>query len=1156
MSHLHLGTAANGAGAKGLGGSAAGPATSILGQSFALPGFTLSSGTDWLRGEDQARFNLTAGSFSVLNALDGISLFQGSGSSSGAFGGFSAGGTGLVLDDASASAGSLRFALAVPDPEILAELRLDAASMSNGQAVELSGFGAVNLRLGDAAPGGALVLGGDPLTTDVNATVLESSAIYIDARGLGALGGLSAELGMAGGGGGSALVYGSVVGDHVSFSASESGDLLLGSLGGGDDVWVGAGQGTERVVGGSGGDRLEAAGGDDLLFGDQGLGEPANLVRTVTGEGAAELLSTGAASSARVELGFVGSEAGYRNLVGWYTVDADGSVRTGRAVWDEDRAGALAGGSGGLVTAANLAFDMTPEEASNLNFFCVPDGLNMAGVTGLQEGAGSDGILRTNGLTGRTAGIAIEVRVGAFGQGQVWIDLDGNGSAETLLQGRMSNQISSVDMNGAAAGGFLDNNNADGTGDNFSGFFSETGLNPHTGDYTANVGSAGRQFVNTGAGAYNPTGIATKDTTWGQIGFEDLYGGVNGNKYDRDYDDSVVQVKVSAILGSGTGNDTLVGGFGSDRLYGDGDAAAALATGGADTLIGDAGGALAAIGGSNREADWVSPILALIQASGSWSGVVVPGETGDWAKLAAPQDWAVPGVSGIGLRSGPGFNGETPTNPEINPGPADQLTFLLTQGATQVEVDLAVFFGREGERGEVDLLDEGGAILTTLAFTAAGSVSWDGGPFLGVLLGGGDSYDGVNPGRSTLVIETLGSELIHGLSFRAVDQNANPTDNPSDYLIEGLRVGLQEGDDLLVGGLGADRMQADGDLGASSFGSSAVVRLGYDGSASSSAETVLADWLTDGAAYGIALRASLDEGATWQTVDGMGDLGAGSSWFTSAADPDVYTNDFPIDAVGLGVADPAAPVRNTRPQPGNAEVNDSPGALGDVIEVSFGVELDSVTVDFALLYAREGQSWPDGPGEQVHLQLIGSAGQVLGEVSPARSEVPSGAFGPTNPGFGRVTFDAARLETVAGGQAVYGLRMVGLDDSPTFEGNANDGLLRGLSVGFRTVEALGGDTLDLSNQAGSYAVDASADQIVWNHGLVAGSRGDGLDVVYGFDPGRDVLRFGELGVQSLRSVLFEGRASTLVTDSLAAEGTGVILAGIERADLTLGVDVL
>jgi hypothetical protein len=292
-----------------------------------------------------------------------------------------------------------------------------------------------------------------------------------------------------------------------------------------------------------------------------------------------------------VELRWIGGEAGYRNLVGYYYTDADTGERLGRVLFDEDTAGRNGATS---VTVAGL----DPSEAASLQLFTIPNGGNINNLidgTG-QAGQSNDGLLggrdRLIDGAGQDAGFAIHIVETAVGNGvggsggsigQVVL-AEGAGSlaAGSVLRGQHSNGSDSV--MGADAS-------------KFSAFFSDNALNPFDRDYAANYGTAGTAWRDSGTGftsaggATPQVGTLHEDRAWGQVGMEDLYIG-NGarspqtatgyaqNLTDRDYDDTVVEVRSTYDLRGTTGNDTLTGNAGHDRLAGGA---------GDDTLVGGLG---------------------------------------------------------------------------------------------------------------------------------------------------------------------------------------------------------------------------------------------------------------------------------------------------------------------------------------------------------------------------------------------------------------------------------------------------------------------------------------------------------------------------------------------------------------------------------------
>lgn len=341
-----------------------------------------------------------------------------------------------------------------------------------------------------------------------------------------------------------------------------------------------------------------------------------------------------------VELRFVGGEAGYRNLVGYYYTDADTGERVGRVLFDEDTAGRNGATS---VTVTGL----DPSEAASLQLFTIPNGgdiNNLKDGTG-QPGQANDGLLggrdRVIDGEGADAGFAIRIvetpvghGVGGAGGtiGQVVL-AEGAGSLApgAVLRGQHSNGLDGV-MGGDAS--------------KFSAFFSDSNLNPFDRDYSGNYGNAGTAWRDSGTGfasaggATPQVGTLHEDRAWGQVGMEDLYIG-NGarspqtatgyaqNLTDRDYDDAVVEIRSTYDLRGTAGNDTLTGNAGNDRLAGGA---------GDDTLVGGLGND-AMYGGQGNDTFLAGPGLG--------NDTVFGGQGGGWADT----------IQLSGVHGAPGANG-------------------------------------------------------------------------------------------------------------------------------------------------------------------------------------------------------------------------------------------------------------------------------------------------------------------------------------------------------------------------------------------------------------------------------------------------------------------------------------------------------------------
>lgn len=254
-----------------------------------------------------------------------------------------------------------------------------------------------------------------------------------------------------------------------------------------------------------------------------------------------------AATSASITLGFVGSEAGYRNLVGYTYIDAATGERIGRVLFDEDTAGRN-GATNVTITG------LSPSEAASLQLFTIPNG---AALNALNDATGQAAGLRNDGLLGgRDRAIDDAGREGGSGgAGDAGfairvIEVPVSGAAGGA-SGTIGQVVLAEAAGGLAAGAVLRGEHSKGSATalgadagKFSAFFTDAALNPFDRDYAATVGDRGDSFQNLPGGT--PLAAVLPSTPLqGQVGMEDLFQGTAGQKLgDRDFDDAVIDVRV------------------------------------------------------------------------------------------------------------------------------------------------------------------------------------------------------------------------------------------------------------------------------------------------------------------------------------------------------------------------------------------------------------------------------------------------------------------------------------------------------------------------------------------------------------------------------------------------------------------------------------
>lgn len=281
-------------------------------------------------------------------------------------------------------------------------------------------------------------------------------------------------------------------------------EVLSGA--GGDDIIM-ALSGNDEVFGGTGNDTLYGQGGNDVMYGN---GKPSyvDMANLVMAE----------ASTAKVT--FIDEGAGYRNSLGVYEINPDGSISNVQVLF----ANSSKQGSGGELVPGQSSVEFDFNAGTQLGFFVVSNGFGKGyeNREALTADSGHFELRNSDGQIGTMQDRSL----------QLWHIDDATGS-ETAIRSQYG-----YDVFHSAA------NAADDYKPNPDAF-------PHV------VGRA-----NAVAGEL-------------LIGLEDLYGGG-----DKDYDDNIVlleigQSNVVALLPQSTGSgeqkpddDIIMGGDGNDVLYG------------------------------------------------------------------------------------------------------------------------------------------------------------------------------------------------------------------------------------------------------------------------------------------------------------------------------------------------------------------------------------------------------------------------------------------------------------------------------------------------------------------------------------------------------------------------------------------------------------
>ena len=159
-----------------------------------------------------------------------------------------------------------------------------------------------------------------------------------------------------------APTYGTAGDDTIT--GSDRPELASGREG--NDIMDG-GNGADTLYGGSGNDTISGGQGNDVIYGGRG---PELILPDEDGEGNASLL-------------FLGETAGYRNTVGMYRIDSDGTVRDVTILFEN----ASRVGSGGNLVPGETAVNLELGEDETIGFFIVPNGYGTDAA--LLDGEGS-----------------------------------------------------------------------------------------------------------------------------------------------------------------------------------------------------------------------------------------------------------------------------------------------------------------------------------------------------------------------------------------------------------------------------------------------------------------------------------------------------------------------------------------------------------------------------------------------------------------------------------------------------------------------------------------------------------------------------------------------------------------------------------------------
>jgi hypothetical protein len=278
----------------------------------------------------------------------------------------------------------------------------------------------------------------------------------------------------------------------------------------------------------------------------------------------------------------------------------------------------------------------------------------------------------------------------------------------------------------------------------------------------------------------------------------------------------------------GSGDDAIKAGGSNDVLYGD------FGSAGGIGQVADPAALSLKLGGSGDAfANWAVAGLVKEIWQQNLGGTKVVADAGNWDGLF----YLDPGYAtalasggvGVGNHTGTGGNnGANGTNPEINtgtdgfaeiPGDDDVLGFSFVTALSGATVGIGLFY--ESDPGSVESaiikLTSGGAEVATYLVKGTGEVSFLSGAddFTVALTGASDSWNGTDPGNSTLDITARSTATFDGMEFTSGGTFSRDS-RVSDFYITEIcaRVAAAEGNDTIDGGSGNDMIEGGGDRGA------------------------------------------------------------------------------------------------------------------------------------------------------------------------------------------------------------------------------------------------------------------------------------------------------------------------------------------------------
>ncbi len=712
----------------------------------------------------------------------------------------------------------------------------DGVLDAGDQVVALNSFHA--LRGADFTPGFALIRGSDANDSQIGTIGAETIMGF---GGDDTLAGNEGNDTVRGGEGNDSLA-GDAGADNIGGEAGQ--DTLLGGLGGDS---LGGGEGNDSLDGGEDNDTLEGGLGNDQIAGGQGAD-------SLKGDTGADTLR-GDADNDRIDGG-----SGDDLLQGGEGADTleggdDNDVLQGGAAGDSliggQGADTLDGGEGNDTLVASLGRDVLAGGAGE-DRFVVSNITSPAATPNLIQdfqGGGSTGgdviqLLSNGSLPLAWYGYKSFFFDGTFGNGGVQFPLAGDGLADAIWDYDAGTGRTRIAID-------IDDNGVFGTNDlllyiqgqhtlsysDFADSFAvirggvgdDVIIGETTGDTIYGMeghdlldGRGGPDSLLGGEGNDTLLGDLGNDTLRGDVGADSLAGGVNNDYLTGGAEnDTLDGGSENDSLYGGDGNDQLTGGTASDYLYGEAGADTLQDDDGNDTLGGGAGEDLLVGGQGNDSLDGDDDNDRL--NGGAGNDTLVGGAGADTLVGEGGND-ALNGSSGNDLvQAGEGADTLYSAGADTLEGGAGADNYRLslvsgTPGSTLTATTRILGFEQGVDQISIDLTYYGRNLVFNAGAQAAGVVPYGGDGLADVFyrFEGGqtrlyiDANDDGKIDGSDLVVEIAGEKDLTTADFAAIFRVARGTPNADtltggdlDDTIYGVA-----GDDLMLGGLGADVLQA------------------------------------------------------------------------------------------------------------------------------------------------------------------------------------------------------------------------------------------------------------------------------------------------------------------------------------------------------------